>query len=46
MKKPVCAVKTTSSFDPKPFIKNGSFVRIRKGSKGKGVYKWGMIIED
>lgn len=46
MKKPVCAVKTTCSFDPEPFIKNGSFVRIRKGSKEKGVYKWGMIIED
>ena len=46
MEKPVCAVKNTCSFDPKPFIKNGSFVRIRKGSKGKGVYKWGMIIED
>lgn len=46
MKKPVCAVKTTCSFDPEPFIKNGSFVRIRKGSKEKGTYKLGMVIGD
>lgn len=44
MKKPVCAVKTTCSFDPKPFIKDGSFVRIRRGSKEKGAYEWAMVI--
>lgn len=48
MKKPVCPVKTTYSFDPKPFIKNGSFVRIRirKGIGKEGIYKWAMVIGD
>ena len=48
MKKPVCPVKTTYSFNPKPFIKNGSFVRIRlrKGNEKEGIYKWAMVIED
>lgn len=44
MKKPVCAVKTTCSFDPKPFIKDGSFVRVRRESKEKGAYEWAMVI--
>lgn len=44
MEKPVRAVKTTCSFDPKPFIKDGSFVRVRKGDEEKGTYKWAMVI--
>ena len=44
MEKPVCAVKTTRSFNPKPFIKDGSFVRVRKGSKERGIHEWAMVI--
>lgn len=37
-------MKTIHSFDPKPFIKAGSFVRIRKENEEKRTYKWAMVI--
>ena len=37
-------MKTIHSFDPKPFIKAGSFVRIRRENEEKRTYKWAIVI--
>lgn len=37
-------METIHSFDPKPFIKTGSFVRIRRENEEKRTYKWAMVI--